>query len=126
MKPRKRYPTDVSDKEWAVLEPLLPRPDFGRPAQYAPRELINGIRYVLRSGCSWRMLPHDLPPWSTVYRYFRKLEAEGYWQRLNEQLRERVRVAEGRAQQPSQASIDSQSVRTTEKGGHAAMTTTSE
>jgi putative transposase len=124
MKPRKRYPTDVSDKEWAVLEPLLPRQDFGRPAQYAVRELINGIRYVLRSGCSWRMLPHDLPPWSTVYRYFRKLEAEGYWQRLNEQLRETVREAEGRAQQPSQASIDSQSVRTTEKGGHAAMTTT--
>ncbi len=126
MKTRKRYPTDVSDKEWAVLEPLLPRHDFGRPQQYAPRELINGIRYVLRSGCSWRMLPHDLPPWSTVYRYFRKLEAEGYWQRLNEQLRETVREAEGRARQPSQASIDSQSVRSTEKGGRAVMTITSE
>lgn len=94
--------------------------------KHPARELFNGIYYVLQNGCVWRALPHDLPPWQTVYMYFRKLQRDGRWQRLNDALREDVRVGMGRQAQPSAAIIDSQSVKTTQKGGHAATTQANE
>ena len=119
MKKRKRYPTDLTDKQWEQLKPLLPQK---RTAPEKAREYINAILYVLRTGGAWRMLPHDFPAWETVYTYFRKLERDGSWQRINDGLREKVRLNAGRAVQASVIIVDSQSVKTTEKGGHAATT----
>lgn len=111
---RQSYPTDLKDQEWKVLEPLLPPPSVrGRPMEYPMREIINTIVYFLRAGCAWRMLPHDLPPWQTVYYHFRKWRQDGTWEKLNTALREQVRQAEGREETPSAGVIDSQSVKTT-------------
>ena len=111
------YPSDLSDAQWAELSPLLP-PDKprGHPRTVDLREVVNGIPYVLRGGIRWRMLPHDLPPWGTVWWYFRQWRIDGTWEGVEEALRPQVREAEGRAATPSGAIIDSQSVRTTEKG----------
>jgi putative transposase len=119
--PRRRYPSDLTDAQWARLEPLLPlvRPG-GRPRAHPLREVIDALRYVLRGGIAWRALPHDYPPWQTVYHYFRWWRRDGTWERLNDELRELVRVRAGRHAQPSAAILDSQSVETTEKGGSGA------
>jgi len=111
---RKAYPSDLTDAEWFILEPLIPpaKPG-GRPRKVDMREILNGIFSVLRTGCSWRQLPHDLPPWSTVYTYFRQWRGDGTWERLNEALRSQLRQAEERNAQPSAAIMDSQSVKTT-------------
>lgn len=118
---RKAYPSDLSDKEWAILEGLIPAPKSGgRPALHSRREIVNAIRYVLRNGGGWRALPHDFPPYTTVYDYFRAWRDSGLWEQVNRVLRERVRESVGRAAQPSAAIIDSQSVKTTEKGANGA------
>ena len=119
---RKAYPSDLSDREWQLLEPLLPPPKpGGRSIKYPRREVVNAIRYVLRTGCAWRMLSHDLPPWRTTFHYFRTWRRDGTWERVHAALRDQVRIAEGRDVSPSAAIIDSQSVKTTEKGGLVAM-----
>jgi putative transposase len=115
---RTTYPTDLSDAEWDCLEPHLPTPKAtGRPRVYPLREIIDAIFYVVRSGCSWRLVPHDFPPWRSVYHYFRQFRLDGTWERLHSALRERVRVRLKRDPQPSAAIVDSQSVKSTGVGG---------
>ena len=118
---RKKYPTDLTDKEWQILEPLVPPiKSGGRPANYTRREILNAILFVLRSGCQWRMLPHDLPNWQTVYTYYRNWRLDGSWRRIHEALRKALREEEGRHPEASAAIMDSQSAKTTEKGGRGA------
>jgi putative transposase len=109
---RKAYQSDLSDAEWSCVEPHLPAPGItGRPKLHSTREILNAIFYVLRGGCAWRLLPHDFPPWKTVYHYFRFWRLDGTWERLHAALRKRVRVRLKRNPQPSAAIVDSQSSR---------------
>ena len=110
---RRAYGSDLTDEQWALLEPLIPKPlPGGRPAEIERREIVNGILYVLRTGCGWRHLPHDLPAWGTVYSYFRRWRREGIWDRVLAALRMRMRTQQGRDPEPSAAIIDSQSIKT--------------
>jgi putative transposase len=112
------YPCDLTDVEWAYLSPLLPGPARrGRPRRWALRLLVNAIFYLLRTGCAWRYLPREYPPWQTVYTMFRRWRLHGVWQRVHEALRRGVRLRAGRDPEPSAAIMDSQSVKTTEESG---------
>ena len=115
---RPPYSTDVTDIEWHYLMPHLPIPRLGgRPRVHPVREILNAMFYVLRSGCAWRLLPHDLPPWKTVYHDFRLWRVQGLWEKLHAGLHAAVRLQVGRDPQPTAAIIDSQSVKTTMVGG---------
>jgi transposase len=117
---RKAYPSDISNAEWQIIESLLPEAQsIGRPREVDFREILNGIFYVLHEGCTWRALPHDLPPWSTVYNYFRHWQRLGIWQQIHAQLRNQVRMGVSKDNAPTAGIIDSQSVQTTEKRGRS-------
>ncbi len=117
------YPSDLMDEQWSMIASLIPPPKSGKaggcPRKTDVREVVNGILYLNRSGCSWRMLPHDFPPWPTVHDYYRNWRRDGTWEKIHDALRENVRVEAGRESSPSAAVLDSQSVKTAapQKGG---------
>src|SRR5947209_2393324 len=111
------YDTDLTDEQFALVEPLLPRRKrTGRPPADL-RDVLDGIFYLVRSGCQWRLLPHDFPPWSTVHTWYRRFRQDGTWDRLNDALAPQVRRQAGRNPSPRASAVDSQSVKTTERGG---------
>jgi putative transposase len=106
----KRYPTDLSDEEWGLLETYLPASKWrGRPRLHSPREILNAVFYLLKSGCQWRMLPREFPPWKTVFHYFRAWRLDGTWERLNRTMRRLMREKLGRDPEPSAGIVDAQS-----------------
>jgi transposase len=118
VRPSVRYPSDLSDAEWAQLAPLIPPARRGgRPRTTDMREALNGLLYLLRTGCQWRYLPKDFPPRSTIYNIFRQWQRDGDWDRIHHALRVKLREAMGREASPSAGIIDSQSVKSAEKGG---------
>ena len=101
MKTRRSYSTDLSEEEWAILQPLVPQAKpGGRPRTHQTRELLDAIFYVVRSGCAWRLLPHDFPPWQTAYHYFRVWRIDGTWERIHATLRQLSRLKEKVAKKP--------------------------
>jgi len=114
-----RYDTDLTDEQYKLIEPLLqPRKPTGRPRANL-REVLNGIFYLLRTGCQWRMLPKDFPPWSTVHTWYRRFRQDGTWAKIHETLRQQLRIQAGRDPSPKASAIDSQSVKTAEQGGES-------
>jgi putative transposase len=114
----KRYPTDLSDDEWRCIGPHLPEhTGQGRPRLHGLRAILDAVFYVLKSGCPWRLLPREFPPWKTVYDWFRRWRIDGTWERLNAELRELLRVRLGRTPDPSAGIVDSQTTKTTGAGG---------
>lgn len=112
------YPTDLTDGQWAILEPLLQRRGrMGRPTTLDLRAVVNALLYLDRTGCQWRMLPHEFPHWQSVRYYFDKWTQDGTWMLINDTLRGQTRTATGRPAQPTAAVLDSQTVKTTEAGG---------
>ena len=125
MNKRAGYASDVTDEEWGYLAELIPAAKRGgRPRGVDMREVMNGIFYMVRTGCQWGMLPHDFPPKGTVYHYFNTWRKDGTWEAINRVLRETYRAQIGRETTPSAAIMDSQTVKLTEKGGIAATTET--
>jgi putative transposase len=117
---RKRYPSDLTDEQWALIQPLLPKAKpGGRPREVDLREVVNALFYQARTGVQWDFLPHDLPPKGTVYDYFARWHDDGTWQRLVDALRGQVRAEAGRQESPSAALIDTQTVKATERGGES-------
>ena len=116
------YASDLRDDEWAILAPLLKPQQKGRPRKHSLRAICNAIRYVQRTGCQWRLLPRDFPPWLVVYMTFWRWRNCGMWEQVMHELRRRVRVQAGRKPDPTFAIIDSQSVKTVQKGGNAVTT----
>jgi putative transposase len=115
---KRSYSTNLTDPEWECLKPHIPPPNKrGRPRVHTTREILDAVFYVLKSGCPWRLLPRDFPPWETVYCWFRRWRIDGTWEQLNATLRERVRTSLGRNAQPSAGIVDSQSAKTTGVGG---------
>lgn len=116
---RPRYPTDLNDRRWNELKALIPEPGaMGRPREVNMRRVIDGVLYVTRAGCAWRLLPKNhFPPWETVYGYFRRWSKAAVWQNIHDTLRARVRQRAGRHEHPTAGSIDSQSVKTTATAG---------
>lgn len=122
---RPSYASDLTNEQWNKIEVLLPAAKngrTGRPRKWCKREIFNAIFYQARTGCAWRHLPHDLPPWNVVWKQFQRWRDEGTIERVHDALREQVREKQGRDPAPSAAILDSQSVKTTQKGGATAMT----
>ena len=120
---RTAYPTDLTDAQWERAGKMIPSAKSGgRPRSTEMRDVLNATLYVARGGIAWRLMPHDFPAWSTVYHYFRSFRRDGTWQKIHDALRDEVRRQDDREASPSAAIIDSQSVKTTEKKGFAAMT----
>ena len=121
---RQRYPNDLTDKEWSLIEPLFTtdRTKGGRPPKHSRREILNAIFYVLRTGCQWRFLPHDFPPWRAVYVQYTRWQRKNLFEKMNDHLRRSLRELLGRKADPSAGVADSQSVKTTEKGALQVMT----